>query len=108
MPLTKTSDYVIRFFVAWLSVFREIGASIALRQDVDEEAADGGHAGRIVDIHGRLRSANNGRERVQQWMHQTAGYSITSSALARTVAGTSRPSAFAVFRLITSSYLVGA
>src|SRR4030095_6952585 len=35
-------------------------------------------------------------------------YSITSSARASTVRGRSRPSAFAVFRLITSSYLVGA
>ena len=35
-------------------------------------------------------------------------YSMTSSARARSVAGTSSPRAFAVFRLITSSYLVGA
>src|SRR4029453_12777936 len=35
-------------------------------------------------------------------------YSITSSARAITDAGRSRPSALAVLRLITSSYLVGA
>src|SRR5262245_25522816 len=35
-------------------------------------------------------------------------HSITSSARASTVGGTSRPSALAVLRLITSSYLVGA
>src|SRR5262249_19442092 len=35
-------------------------------------------------------------------------YSITSSASASSVGGTSRPSAFAVLRLIVSSYLVGA
>jgi hypothetical protein len=35
-------------------------------------------------------------------------YSMTSSARASSVGGTSRPSALAVFRLITSSYLVGA
>jgi hypothetical protein len=35
-------------------------------------------------------------------------YSITSSARASSIGGTSRPSAFAVLRLITSSYLVGA
>ena len=35
-------------------------------------------------------------------------HSITSSAPASSVVGTSRPSAFAVLRLITSSYLVGA
>ena len=36
-----------------------------------------------------------------------ARHSITSSARARTVAGRSRPSAFAVLRLTTSSYLFG-
>ena len=35
-------------------------------------------------------------------------YSITSLARASTDGGTVRPSALAVFRLITSSYLVGA
>src|SRR6516165_7113473 len=35
-------------------------------------------------------------------------HSITSSARARTDGGTARPSALAVLRLITSSYLVGA
>jgi hypothetical protein len=35
-------------------------------------------------------------------------HSITSSARASTVAGTSRPSALAVLRLIASSYFVGA
>jgi hypothetical protein len=41
---------------------------------------------------------------------QTRGrpYSITSSARASSVGGTSRPRALAVLRLITSSYLVGA
>jgi hypothetical protein len=34
-------------------------------------------------------------------------YSITSSARASTVGGTSRPSVLAVLRLMTSSYLVG-
>ena len=38
----------------------------------------------------------------------TFDHSITSSARASSVAGTSRPSAFAVLRLITSSYLVAA
>src|SRR5262249_25861116 len=41
--------------------------------------------------------------------HEIAScHSITSSARASTVGGISRPSAFAVLRLITSSYLVGA
>ena len=38
---------------------------------------------------------------------QSKPYSITSSARASTDAGRSRPSALAVFRLTTSSYLVG-
>ena len=57
-----------------------------------------------ADIPVRQQSASSGREQVQQ----SRGYSIVSSAVASSVAGTSRPSAFAVLRLITSSYLVGA
>src|SRR5215211_2700482 len=38
---------------------------------------------------------------------QTPSYSITSSARASTVAGTSRPSVLAVLKLSTVSYLVG-
>jgi hypothetical protein len=41
-------------------------------------------------------------------MFQMTFHSITSLARASTVGRTSRPSAFAVLRLITSSYLVGA
>jgi hypothetical protein len=43
-------------------------------------------------------------------MHRTnlQGYSITSSARVRSAGDTVRPSAFAVLRLIVSSYLVGA
>ena len=39
---------------------------------------------------------------------RTFAYSITSSALASSVGGTVRPSAFAVFRLMTIWYFVGA
>ena len=41
-------------------------------------------------------------------LRQLAAYSMTSSARASSVSGTVSPSALAVFRLITSSYLVGA
>ena len=44
----------------------------------------------------------------QQRDDVAAVHSITSSARARSVGGTSRPSALAVLRLITSSYFVGA
>src|SRR5262245_1774222 len=60
-------------------------------------------SGRRADIGSRPKSANNGREQVQQ----QRSYSLTSSALASSVGGTTRPSAFAVLRLMTSSYLVG-
>ena len=52
---------------------------------------------------GPYRCAISGREQPQQ----TDRYSITSSARASSVGGTSRPSALAVLRLITSSNLVG-
>src|SRR5262249_60643355 len=38
----------------------------------------------------------------------SSGYSITSSAVASSVGGIARPISLAVFRLITSLYLVGA
>src|SRR5215510_7544835 len=48
----------------------------------------------------------NGRARAAEQRDELATlHSITSSARARTVAGRSRPSAFAVLRLMTSSYL---
>src|SRR6476659_866597 len=43
-----------------------------------------------------------------RWALPFLRHSITSSARARSIAGTSRPSALAVLRLMTSSYLVGA
>jgi hypothetical protein len=50
------------------------------------------------------------RDHESRLMHRSKQrpYSITSSARTSTVAGTSRPSALAVLRLMTSSYLVGA
>jgi hypothetical protein len=54
------------------------------------------------------RCAKRRPEQVQRtWWTKPCGYSITSSARASSVAGTSRPRAFAVLRLITSSNLVG-
>src|SRR6266498_789881 len=48
------------------------------------------------------------RRAAEQRDELAPSHSITSSARASSVAGTSRPSAFAVLRLITNSYLVGA
>jgi hypothetical protein len=49
------------------------------------------------------------RRRAAEQRYELAAlhHSITSSARARTLAGISMPSALAVLRLITSSYLVG-
>src|SRR6185503_7855437 len=56
------------------------------------------------------KSANRRPEQVQQIRLGTLPwtYSITSSARASSVGGTSRPSVLAVLRLITSSYFTGA
>src|SRR5215471_16188168 len=48
------------------------------------------------------------RRATEQRDELAPSHSITSSAVASSVGGTSRPSAVAVLRLITSSYLVGA
>ena len=48
------------------------------------------------------------RSTAEQSDESAPSHSITSSARASTLAGISMPNAFAVLRLITSSYLVGA
>src|SRR5262249_47553108 len=60
---------------------------------------------------GRLLRARRERPRgraAEQRDELAAAHSITSSARASKLSGTVRPSALAVLRLITSSYLVGA
>src|SRR5262249_58990107 len=56
----------------------------------------------------RARRERPRRRTAEQRDELAAFHSITSSARASTAAGISRPSALAVLRLITSSYLVGA
>jgi hypothetical protein len=56
----------------------------------------------LIDLRGQRGAAATSFSRV------TPSHSITSSARASSVGGTSRPSALAVFRLMTNSYLVGA
>src|SRR5262249_21437426 len=56
----------------------------------------------------RTRRDRPRRRAAEQRNELAAPHSITSSARASRVGGTSRPIAFAVLRLITSSYLVGA
>src|SRR5262249_1463228 len=65
---------------------------------------DGRHLRRLL----RARSERP-RGRAAEKRHELAPFhSITSSARASSVGGISRPSILAVFRLMTSSYLVGA
>src|SRR5262249_47705842 len=71
----------------------------------------------IANTHGlhrllRLRRQRPRRRRAAEQRDELAAlhrcnHSITSSARASSVGGTSRPSALAVLRLITRSYLVG-
>src|SRR5439155_3762989 len=56
----------------------------------------------------RLRRYRARRRAADQRHELAAFHSITSSARASTLSDTVRPSALAVLRLITSSYLVGA
>jgi hypothetical protein len=72
------------------------------RHDVDE--ANNGHS--------RLLRARRKRPRCRCTAEQrdelaTPHYSMTSSARASSDGGTSRPSAFAVFRLMSKSNLIG-
>src|SRR5262249_62338339 len=82
----------------------EGGGPLALRRRAARsEQSDGRHL--------RLLRARRERPRgrtAKQCDELPALHSITSSARASTAAGMSRPRAFAVLRLTTSSYLVGA
>jgi hypothetical protein len=78
-----------------------IPSSPALRIVKDERGRLTGR--RRLWFHSELtRRAKTGREQMQQ-----RSYSITLSAIASSLSGTSRAIAFAALRLITSSNLVG-
>src|SRR5262249_48910801 len=69
------------------------------------EHADAPHSLRLLCARGERP---RGRRAADERDELAALHSITSSARASTPCGTLRPSALAVLRLITSSYLVGA
>src|SRR5262245_24804726 len=69
-----------------------------------QEHADAPHAPVLLGS----RYERPRRRAAEQRDERAPFHSITSSARPSNVGGTSRPSALAVFRLITSSYLVGA
>src|SRR6266699_902635 len=72
---------------------------------IRHEHADAPHAPGLL----RSRRERPSRRRAADKRYELAAlHSITSSARASSVGGTSRPSALAVLRLIVSTYLVGA
>src|SRR5262249_34600117 len=84
---------------------RECGRPQAPVRRVRSQEADRWQLARLL----RGRRERPRRRATEQRDERAAFYhSITSSARASKVGGTSRPRAFAVLRLITSSYLVGA
>jgi tripartite-type tricarboxylate transporter receptor subunit TctC len=92
------SDIVARLIGQWLS--ERLGKQFV----IDNRPGAGGNIG----TESVVRSPADGYTLcATNDMHGVA-YSITSSARASNVGGTSRSRAFAVFRLITSSYFVGA
>src|SRR5262245_2965440 len=72
---------------------------------IERELADPSYPLPLRPRHERPRSRRAAEQRDEL---ATPDHSITSSARASSVGGTSRPSAFAVLRLMASSYLVGA
>src|SRR5262249_54075282 len=85
---------------------------LAQRVDRDRSALGGSRMKKSDhwDFPRRLLRARRQRPRrrtAEQPHERAALHSMTSSARASRVAGTSRPSALAVFRLTTVSYLVG-
>src|SRR5262249_50181015 len=81
------------------------GLPFSIARGEVHEDTDAPHPVRLLRPRRDRPSCRRGAEQ----RHELAppDHSITSSASASRVGGTSRPSAFAVFRLITSSNLVG-
>src|SRR4051794_39518991 len=83
-----------------------------VRDSTGESAASNLHRPPFADRRYRLLHARRerpcSRRTAEQRDELAPLHSITSSARASNEGGTSRLSAFAVFKLITSSYLVGA
>src|SRR6516165_8613384 len=84
---------------------REAGLCFRIIRSEWHEHADAPHP---LDLLRARRERPRHRRTAEKRDELAPVHSITSSARASTVAGISRPSALAVFRLITSSYLVGA
>src|SRR5262249_51201006 len=84
---------------------RDLGLCGRIAFGIPHQHADPSHA---ITLLRPCRKRPGSRAAEQRDDFAATDHSITSSARASTVAGTSSPSALAVLRLITSSYLVGA
>src|SRR3954464_6302211 len=71
------------------------------------QESDHGHRALLGPHHGRPKKRRRRDSAANSQDELAPLHSITSSARASSVAGTSMPSALAVFKLITSSNLVG-
>src|SRR5262249_52958964 len=83
---------------------RQASLSLRIGRCQVHENAEAAHLLRLL----RARRERPRGRTAEQREEGAPFHSITSSARASSVAGTSSPSALAVLRLITSSYLVGA
>src|SRR5262249_8577366 len=90
------------------SIPERCGAELTFRiiLGVEHQHADASHA--LALLGARRQRPRRRRTAEQRDERAPSHHSITSSARASSVAGTSMPSAFAVLRLMTNSYLVGA
>jgi hypothetical protein len=91
-------------FLQTLQEPRETGLSFRIVGGHAHQHADAPHALPLL----RARRKRPCRRAAEQHDEHAASHSITSSARASSVVGTSRPSALAVLRLIASSYFTGA
>src|SRR5262249_18056600 len=92
-------------FLQSLRERQETRLSFRIVRSLSHEGADPPHA---IGLPRARRERPRGSRSAEQRDERAAPHSITSSARASKVGGTSRPSTLAVLRLIISSYLVGA
>src|SRR5262249_40827907 len=86
----------------------ETGLKHRIVRGAGQEDADPPHALALLRPRRERPRRRAAEQRNELAAFHLRGHSITSSARASNVAGTSRPSTLAALRLMTSSYLVGA
>src|SRR5262249_14529054 len=90
------------------ALYEGITAGQPFRIVRSQDAHEYTYAPRSLALLRPRRERPRGCRAAEQRDERASPHSITSSARASNVAGTVRPNAFAVLRLMTSSYLVGA